>query len=188
MKKELNKGITLIALIITIIVLLILAGITIAMVVGDNGIIAKAGTAKKVTNDSQQDEENRLNDYENKIETIVNGVRGEIKPVLLWTNPSPNSNFSAQTIPLDLSKYKYAIVVVKDYPPGDESRTAGIMKINSSIECSISAPGTSLMREFSATSRGVQISTAHSAAAASQSDRVIPLFIYGIENDLELEI
>ena len=41
------KGITLISLVITIIVLLILAGVTLAMVVGDNGIIAKAHAAKK---------------------------------------------------------------------------------------------------------------------------------------------
>ena len=36
--KRKNSGVTLIALIITIIVLLILAGVTIAMIVGDNGI------------------------------------------------------------------------------------------------------------------------------------------------------
>ena len=37
-----NSGVTLIALIITIIVLLILAGVTIAMVVGDNGVLNQA--------------------------------------------------------------------------------------------------------------------------------------------------
>ena len=41
-----NKGITLIALVITIIVLLILAGITIAMLTGDNGLLNKANSAK----------------------------------------------------------------------------------------------------------------------------------------------
>lgn len=46
MLKE-NKGITLIALVITIIVLLILAGVSIAMIVGDNGILTKAGDAKE---------------------------------------------------------------------------------------------------------------------------------------------
>ena len=38
------------------------------MVVGDNGIIAKAQTAKKNTNDSQSEEGNRLKDYEDKID------------------------------------------------------------------------------------------------------------------------
>lgn len=45
MKKNQN-GITLIALVITIIVLLILAGVSIAMLTGENGILSKASTAK----------------------------------------------------------------------------------------------------------------------------------------------
>ena len=40
-----NKGITLIALVVTIIVLLILAGIAINLTVGDNGIITRAERA-----------------------------------------------------------------------------------------------------------------------------------------------
>ena len=40
-----NKGITLIALVITIIVLLILAGITIAMLTGENGLLSKSQQA-----------------------------------------------------------------------------------------------------------------------------------------------
>ena len=47
MRKE--KGITLIALVITIIVLLILAGVTIAMLTGDNGILTKTNQAKTST-------------------------------------------------------------------------------------------------------------------------------------------
>lgn len=41
------KGITLIALVITIIVLLILAGVTIATLTGDNGILKQADKAKQ---------------------------------------------------------------------------------------------------------------------------------------------
>ena len=48
MKKE--RAITLIALVITVIVLLILAGVAIATLTGDNGIITKATTAKEKTN------------------------------------------------------------------------------------------------------------------------------------------
>ena len=47
-----NKAITLIALIITIIVLLILAGVTLNMVMGENGIFGKANIAKEKTNKS----------------------------------------------------------------------------------------------------------------------------------------
>lgn len=55
-----QKGITLIALVITIIVLLILAGISIAMLTGNNGILAQAQKAKTETEDSQEDELRRL--------------------------------------------------------------------------------------------------------------------------------
>ena len=47
--KKRNSGITLIALVITIIVLLILAGVSIAMLTGDNGILTQATEAKEET-------------------------------------------------------------------------------------------------------------------------------------------
>ena len=47
--KRKEKGITLIALVITIIVLLILAGVSIAMLTGDNGILTQARNAKEET-------------------------------------------------------------------------------------------------------------------------------------------
>lgn len=54
-KKE--KGITLIALVITIIVLLILAGVTIATLTGNNGILTKANEAKTNNTDSEASEQ-----------------------------------------------------------------------------------------------------------------------------------
>lgn len=45
-----QKGITLVALVVTIIVLLILAGVTIALVLGQDGIFGKAQTAATETN------------------------------------------------------------------------------------------------------------------------------------------
>ena len=48
-----SKGITLIALVITIIVLLILAGVTIATLTGDNGILNQAGKAKDKTTEAE---------------------------------------------------------------------------------------------------------------------------------------
>ena len=47
--KSSQRGITLIALVVTIIVLLILAGITLSMITGDNGIIKQAKGAKQQT-------------------------------------------------------------------------------------------------------------------------------------------
>ena len=51
-----NKGITLIALVITIIVLLILAGVSIAMLTGQNGILTQAQNAKNKTEEAQERE------------------------------------------------------------------------------------------------------------------------------------
>lgn len=48
-KKKREKGITLIALVITIVVLLILAGVSIAMLTGDNGILTQAKKAQTET-------------------------------------------------------------------------------------------------------------------------------------------
>lgn len=48
-----RKGITLIALVITIIVLLILAGVSISMIAGENGILQKATEAKTNTEKAQ---------------------------------------------------------------------------------------------------------------------------------------
>ena len=48
-----NKGITLIALVITIIVLLILAGVSIAMLTGENGILTRANESQVATNDAE---------------------------------------------------------------------------------------------------------------------------------------
>ena len=55
-----NKGITLIALVITIIVLLILAGVSIAMLTGDNGILTQAGNAKTDTAIAEAEEAVKL--------------------------------------------------------------------------------------------------------------------------------
>ena len=53
LKKNQMSGITLIALVVTIIVLLILAGISIQMLSGDNGILTRAGDAKTMTDEAQ---------------------------------------------------------------------------------------------------------------------------------------
>ena len=73
MRKKQEKGITLMALVITIIVLLILAGVTIAMLTGDNGIISKAMQAKIRTEEAKETEETGLNEIEN----YINGKSAE---------------------------------------------------------------------------------------------------------------
>ena len=71
-KKE--KGITLIALVITIIVLLILAGVAIAMLSGENGILNKSAEAKTKYEEAQKSEESRIIDYEITTDLVSNNT------------------------------------------------------------------------------------------------------------------
>lgn len=66
-----NRGITLIALVVTIIVLLILAGISISMLTGQNGILNRATEAKESTLQSEREEKNQLANYENMISNYI---------------------------------------------------------------------------------------------------------------------
>ncbi len=72
-----EKAITLIALIVTIIVLLILAGVTIATLTGENGILTKAQDAKNKTEQAEKDEKTNLSRTEDIINQYVNGIEVE---------------------------------------------------------------------------------------------------------------
>ena len=75
-KARSNKGITLIALVITIIVLLILAAVTINALSGDNGILKRAKDAKEQTNEKNQEEMGKLDDYKSTIDQYADGTGG----------------------------------------------------------------------------------------------------------------
>lgn len=72
-----NEAITLVALIVTIILLLILAGISIASLTG-NGLFEKAQLAKEKQENAQIKENETLGDYENEIGQYVDGNRETI--------------------------------------------------------------------------------------------------------------
>ena len=76
MKQKLKneKGITLVALVITIIVLLILAGVTLSMVMGESGIFGKANSAKEKTQLSNAEETIRLAVLENQVKSVSGEV------------------------------------------------------------------------------------------------------------------
>ena len=56
-----NKGITLLALVITIIVLLILAGVTIASITGNSGVLEQAKRASETSRTAKEIEAIRMN-------------------------------------------------------------------------------------------------------------------------------
>ena len=69
-----RNGITLIALVITIIVLLILAGVTIASITGENGILSKAIDAKENTTRGTEEEQIKNAYLAVKINTLGDSI------------------------------------------------------------------------------------------------------------------
>ena len=72
--KEKNMGITLVALVITIIILLILAGISIATLTG-SGLFEKAREAREEWHNAQKDEEMQMEKYINEIDANIKNVK-----------------------------------------------------------------------------------------------------------------
>ena len=66
-KEKFNQGITLVALVVTIVVLLILAGVSLNLVLGENGIISKAREASTKTVQAQQNSEIEMNLLEQEL-------------------------------------------------------------------------------------------------------------------------
>lgn len=91
--KENSKGITLIALIVTIVILLILASISIAMLTGENGILKKASEAKEKSIIAEEKEKINLAkqaafmqaNYENR-ELTLNDIDEELKKDSFYGN------------------------------------------------------------------------------------------------------
>ncbi len=83
--KRAEKGITLIALVVTIVVLLILAGVSINAIFGQDGIIQKAKEAQNKMDQATQNDLESINELNNWIDGKINGnTGGENKAV---TNP-----------------------------------------------------------------------------------------------------
>ena len=73
-KKIENQGITLVALVVTIVVLLILAGITIMYTMGDNSIFKKAQEAKNKTEEAVKNEQEYMNLIDNMVNEYSSGT------------------------------------------------------------------------------------------------------------------
>lgn len=93
---ENKRGITLIALIITIIILLILAGIVMNLVIGENGIIKMAQQAGRNYMNAAEYENKQLDEFANRMEETIQNTTGDViisEPV--W---DPNTKKATVTI------------------------------------------------------------------------------------------
>lgn len=70
-----DSGITLIALVVSIILILILAGISISMLTGQNGILNRTKEAKEKTEKAQEDENEKMQGYEDIIEEYTGKIK-----------------------------------------------------------------------------------------------------------------
>ena len=74
-----KKGITLVALVVTIVVLLILAGVSINLVLGDNGIVKKAQDAKTKSAEASENDLKGMNGLIEQMESTLNGGSSDNK-------------------------------------------------------------------------------------------------------------
>ena len=71
-----ENGITLIALVVTIVVLLILAGVSVNALFGNSGIIEKAKEAQNAMDKAKENDEKGINELTNWLDNQVNGTTG----------------------------------------------------------------------------------------------------------------
>ena len=134
MKRGKQKGITLIALVITIIVLLILAGVSIATLTGENGILTRANEAKEATEQAEQDELAMLNDLNNLMGNYVEseeGFDGEVNSPKLSSGMIPVKYENGKWLKADESNegnswYKYGT-------GADDKRWANIVTVKENV-------------------------------------------------------
>ena len=118
MKK--NKGITLVALVVTIVVLLILAGVSINLVLGNNGIIAKAKDAETKSAEASENDLKGMNSLIEQMESALNGSGngGKTEPETVPYLPSDDFHYDTSTsvdtglVIKDASGNEYVWVVV----------------------------------------------------------------------------
>ena len=127
MRKKLSErqGITLIALVITIIVLLILAGVSIAMLTGENGILTQANNAKLQTEYSDVTEAMSLAVSEYTLEKQTNTETAQ-KSFVDWLKDKGYINAS--------NEIQTAILLGKELSTGKGSGTTDVYKLEEVTE------------------------------------------------------
>ncbi len=109
-----NRGITLIALVVTVIVLLILAGVSVSMLSGQNGILNRAGEAKEKTEDAEDLEYLRTKAYEVLVDyyNMTEDTTSEVDYVLKRLNDlGISSNENTGTIIYNGKKYDISEII-----------------------------------------------------------------------------
>lgn len=100
-----NKGITLLTLVVTIVVLIILAGITINATLGDNGIINKAQESKNKLEDAVNSDQEKLNSLLDEFNNIMDTSYISIQE----SHTTTSITLIAETNMEDVTEYEFFI-------------------------------------------------------------------------------
>ena len=165
-KFSIQNGITLVALVVTIIVLLILAGVTITSLLGDEGIISKAQNAAKATKKSQIIESVRMdiliaqlegNLTQEKLEEIL-GNYGEVQKDEEGNITGLKPDGLDEIIPIE----DLLSGVVSENPPGEPEipdTTAPTVTIN--LSATSTTPNTAIEASVSFADNETGVATAN---------------------------
>ena len=128
-----NSGITLVALVITIVVLLILAGISIQMLKGDNGIIGKANEAKLESRAGDVEELVQLWKIKNENIKTKNELEGKNDALVSKEEMLENLKKEDKVFDNEIDTGREIIIIgTREIPYGEEvDKSALIMLVNS---------------------------------------------------------
>ena len=84
MKMKNQSGITLVALVVTIVVLLILAGVSINLVLGENVLITQAKEARAQTKSAEVNEKSQMDSASDFISETVNNKDSNVENKILY--------------------------------------------------------------------------------------------------------
>ena len=132
------------------------------------------------------------------VEDALNELYSNKRATLLWTNNSKSSAFNPQTISLDLSTYKYVLIITEsNVSTNNNPKATSLLKVSNDVpttgsheltnKISLTANASSYVRGCYITNTGVTLGNAYGDDGKVYNDRIIPLFIYGIKYDLGID-
>lgn len=121
----------------------------------------------------------------------VIGASASETPTLLWTNPSPLSNFSAQTINVNTSGYSHLIFVYTNRAGTSTEKYETNCILPNDNRGTLSCYGyksnnnSFYTRMFTKTDTTITFTAGYSSrSSGTDTDRVIPIEIYGLKKAL----
>lgn len=141
-----NSGITMLALIITVIVLIILAGISINLILGDNGILKWAKYSVNEYQEAAREEQNELSQFDSMIDGSGNNASsGNVQQRSDFNVTTPYVGTSEISVQVDTSKItetikKYIYIVGEKVVESTEAKASVVdLEANTNYDITVVA-------------------------------------------------